>query len=758
LFFERIAAVDPVLLVFEDLQWADSGLLDFIDYLLEWSADYPIFILGLGRPELLSRRPAWPPTIALRALEPNAMTELLSGLIPGLPDAVSDQIQRRADGVPLYAVETVRMLLDRGLVAQEGTRYVVQGDVSDLDVPETLQALIAARLDNLDGAERALLQDAAVIGQTFTPGMLAAVSGESEARLQSLLDALVGKQVLGHVDDVRSAEHGQYVFLQGLLRNVAMSTLSRRDRKAKHLAAARHLRALWGEEPGDVAEVLASHYVAAVEADPEADDAAAIRASACETLEEAGRRAISLALGPEARRHFEHAAELAAEPAARGRLLHEAGTSAKTSGELQVALELLRRGTEVLKEAGLDREAARVDATIGSVLLEAGRSGEAAPMLARAYAALDDGTDDAAFAEVAAVYSQAAFASGDHALAIKLADAALPIAEGRRLNPVLVTALTTKANVLAEQGRPAESTALLTHAVNLAVEQELGAEAIRGYYNLAENLLSEGQYAEAEEQLSRGLTLARRRGDRQGERWLNAQQMLVDLMTGRWGEVLDTVEALRAGGDDRWAFYAAGWSGYVLAHRGEVGGMAAALGILEREAGWAAGANAARFSRAVIVRESGDPKAALPEALGASLETIDRGLSDAPLEFAEAVDCAVAAGEPAAIEELLQRVDALAPVQLLPLLDAEAARARALLAGTRGDSEEATLWFRRSIDLFRELMAPFHLARARIQFAELLGDTEDAAVLRREAAEVFGALEAGPWLERARAAGSEVAV
>jgi hypothetical protein len=186
--------------------------------------------------------------------------------------------------------------------------------------------------------------------------------------------------------------------------------------------------------------------------------------------------------------------------------------------------------------------------------------------------------------------------------------------------------------------------------------------------------------------------------------------------------------------------------------------MEGALGILERDAGWATGANIARFSRAVIVRESGDPKAALPDAVEASLETIDRGLSDTPVEFAEAVDCAVAAGEPAAIEELLQRVDALAPVQLLPLLDAEAGRARALLAEIRGDTESATMWFRRSIDLFRELMAPFHLARARVQFAELLDDHDDATVLRREAAEVFGALEAGPWLERARAAGSEVAV
>ncbi|HEY2769329.1 MAG TPA: adenylate/guanylate cyclase domain-containing protein, partial [Solirubrobacteraceae bacterium] len=176
LFFERIASDQPVALAFEDLQWADSGLLDFIDYLLEWSAEYPIFILGLGRGELLAARPEWTPTITLDPLAEDVMGQLLAGLVPGLPDELATQIRRRAEGVPLYAIETVRMLLDRGLVAQDGAQYVVSGDVTDLEIPETLQALIAARLDDLDGQERALVQDAAVIGTSFSPSTLAAIS------------------------------------------------------------------------------------------------------------------------------------------------------------------------------------------------------------------------------------------------------------------------------------------------------------------------------------------------------------------------------------------------------------------------------------------------------------------------------------------------------------------------------------------------------------------------------------------------------
>jgi len=162
---------------------------------------------------------------------------------------------------------------------------------------------------------------------------------------------------------------------------------------------ARHLEQAWGEEAGDIAEVLASHYLDAVAAEPDADDAETIRASACQTLEEAGKRAISLALGPEARRHFEHAAELAREPGLRGRLLHEAGSAATTSGELDEALELLQTAVEVLEGAGLARDAARVESAMGLVLIETGRTDDAVDLLARAYAALDDGSDDAAFAE-----------------------------------------------------------------------------------------------------------------------------------------------------------------------------------------------------------------------------------------------------------------------------------------------------------------------------------------------------------------------
>ncbi len=758
LFFERIAATEPVVLAFEDLQWADSGLLDFIDYLMEWSAEYPIFILALGRPELLLARPEWTPSIRLGPLDDSAMRELLGGLVPGLPEELAARIRARAEGMPLYAVETVRMLLDRGLVAQEGARYVVTGDVSDLEVPETLQALVAARLDNLSAPERTLLQDAAVIGQSFTPSALIAVCGRPPDEVPRLLESLVRKQVLGYVDDPRSAERGQYVFFQALLRTIALGTLARRDRKAKHLAVARHLAQ---EEAGDVAEVLASHYLAAIDADPDASDVPELRAAACQTLADAGRRALSLALGPEAHRHFEHAAELTEDPAARGRLLAEAGTAASLAGELEDALALLRWAAELLEQAGIAREAALIEGHRADVLRELGRLDEARERLAQAYAAVDDGTDPAALADLAARRAGVAFSSGNDAEALRWAEIALGIADGRRLGRVFVDALVTKAIVLAEGGRPGESTALLRHAVQTAVEQDLPAEAVRAYFNLADTLMGEARFGEAEELLDQGLAIARRRGDRQGERMLLSQGILALWARGRWDQAIANAAALRAGGVDVSSAQGLFCTRPILAARGEIEQLRAGLDSASEAGAWAQLKPLALIARAVLLREDGRLAEAADAARSGTLDVIDSATAEGPMLFAEAVDCVLAADRVEDVRELLAGVDALQPAQLLPMLDAEAARARALLAAREQNADAAERWFERSIDLFREMETPFALARAQLQYAEWLSVTSARSPaidqLGDEAARRFEALDAKPWLDRARALSSAVA-
>ena len=183
IFFERVAERGTTVLLFEDLQWADPGLLDFIEHLLEWARNVPLLVVTLARPELVDRRPDWGADVrnltrlALEPLSDAAMRELLTGFVPGLPDPAVAAILQRADGIPLYAVETVRALVADGrLVAADGA-YRPARELGPLAIPETLRSLIASRLDALEPADRALVADASVLGQAFGIGGLSALCG-----------------------------------------------------------------------------------------------------------------------------------------------------------------------------------------------------------------------------------------------------------------------------------------------------------------------------------------------------------------------------------------------------------------------------------------------------------------------------------------------------------------------------------------------------------------------------------------------------
>ena len=298
LFFERLAQVNPTVLAFEDMHWADASLLDFVEYLLEWSRDFPLYVITLARPELHERRPGWGAgqrnftSLYLDPLSESAMQELLEGLVPGLPERLRRQIlEARRRRAAVRGGNRAHAARSR-FATQEGATYRPTEEIATLEVPETLHALIAARLDGLSTPERRLLQDGAVIGKTFSVRAIAALVGLPDNELEALLTSLVRKEVLGVQSDPRSPERGQYGFLQDLVRHVAYETLSKRERKTRHLDAAAHIEESFVHD--EVAEVLASHYVAAYEAAPDADDAPAIRAKAEEMLSRAGERASSL--------------------------------------------------------------------------------------------------------------------------------------------------------------------------------------------------------------------------------------------------------------------------------------------------------------------------------------------------------------------------------------------------------------------------------------------------------------------------------
>jgi predicted ATPase len=285
--------------------------------------------------------------------------------VPGLPDDLRAQILERAEGVPLYAVETVRMLLDRGLLARDGEVYRPTGPIEALDVPETLHALIAARIDGLSSEERSLLQDAAVLGKSFTKPGLAALGSLEDTTLDRVLTSLVRKEVLSVQADPRSPERGQYAFVQDLLKRIAYDTLSRPERKARHLAAAAHLERTAAAVEGELVEVIAAHYLDAYEAAPDADDAPALRAKAGEHLALAGERAASLAASEEAQRYFAKAAALAEDDLVRASLFERAGMAAFGGARWATTAELLDQAITLYNTAGATHQTARVTASLG---------------------------------------------------------------------------------------------------------------------------------------------------------------------------------------------------------------------------------------------------------------------------------------------------------------------------------------------------------------------------------------------------------
>jgi predicted ATPase len=274
LFFERLAAAGPVIILVEDAQHADTGLLDFLDHLIDWAQGLPIYVLVFARTDLDQVRPGFGngrnrTRLTLDPLDPASMDSLVDALVPGMPPAARAAVTARAQGLPLFAVETIRALIDRDIVQPSEGTYRLIGDIGELEVPDSLHGLLAARLDALDPAVRGLAADAAVLGTSFPAEALIAVSGQDETAVRAGLAGLPRREVLTVSADPLSPERGSYQFAQDMLRQVAYDTLSRRDRKARHLAAATHLKAAFPGDGDEVADVIARHYLDALNAIPE---------------------------------------------------------------------------------------------------------------------------------------------------------------------------------------------------------------------------------------------------------------------------------------------------------------------------------------------------------------------------------------------------------------------------------------------------------------------------------------------------------
>ena len=740
------------MLAFEDMQWADESLLDFVESLVDWSRNHPILVVTLARPELLERRPTWGAgqrsftSLYLEPLSQPAMEELLGGLVPGLPAEVRDRILARAEGIPLYAVETVRMLLDRGLLVQDGAAYSPTGQIEALEVPETLHALIAARLDGLSAEERRLLQDAAVLGKTFTKDALGALAG-SDVEVEPLLAALVRKEVLGVQADPRSPEYGQYGFLQDLVRHVAYETLSKRERRARHLAAAEHLRTAFAEDEDEVVEVIASHYLAAHEAAPDADDAAEIRARAQAMLVRAGERAESLAAAAEARRYFELAAKLSDDLRERAQLLDRSAQMAARTADPDSARLLFEQSIALYDDSGDTHAAARVHVRLGRLDARTGRRDEAMVRLENAFAVISRDEPDEDLAMLAAALSLGYWYSGDLERASERAELALDVAEAHAYPAGLALALRAKAAIVGSRGHYQEALGLHERTLRLALEHELLEDAGVCYFILSDACFHRDEYARALEYLDDALAMTQKLGSRPHEWAVLAERTHPLTMLGRWEEAMEAIEdfdeeQIGAGGI-LLSLLQSGVDIYVQrGHLDEARRIHAMFSSLEGTTD-VQDLSGYLGARAQLRRAEGR----LVEALADAEKTVEVsrtlgvGSQSSKQGIVEAVEAALALDETSKVESLLTLIESIPQGSRPPFLAAQAIRFRARMEGDASGYVVAGT-------IFRELGLPFWLAVTLLEHAELTGDEESLA----EAREIFEALQATPWLERAEAA------
>ncbi|WP_125035445.1 adenylate/guanylate cyclase domain-containing protein [Nocardioides sp. LS1] len=378
-FLHRVSEDEiPVALVIDDAQHADDGLLMFLEYLLRVGT-FPCFVVLFTRPGLLEANPSLATNrrvtvLHLETLSERDMAALLDGLVVGLPDGVRTSLVERAEGIPLFAVETVRSLIDRDLVVPRGGQYVLAEpdalDLGAIGAPASLQALISARLDTLPPEQRRVLDQASVVGSAFTHEAIASLCPEV-VDLEAVLEALVRVQLLRRETNRFSNELGQFQFVQSAVRQIAYGTLSRRDRKASHLAVVALMEAE-GDDSGEVASIVAQHYLEALDAVPDDPDRPALAAAAVTHLRRAAARAAALGSPAEAAGHLGTALDRCDDPPLRARIEAELAEQLLRSGAYAAAIGHAERARDALDELGEVGPAARAVATLATALSNSG--------------------------------------------------------------------------------------------------------------------------------------------------------------------------------------------------------------------------------------------------------------------------------------------------------------------------------------------------------------------------------------------------
>ncbi|MEO7980578.1 MAG: adenylate/guanylate cyclase domain-containing protein [Sporichthyaceae bacterium] len=764
LFFERLAQHAPAVLLIEDLQHADAGLLDFCEHLLDWARDVPIFLLTLARPELEARRVAWgagrrnSTVLGLEPLATAAMADLLEGLVPAMPEPAKAAVAQRAEGIPLYAVETVRMLVDRDVVQPIDGVYRLLGDVGDLAVPATLQSLLAARLDALEPEVRRIVDDAAVLGGSFPREALVAVSGRPDEDVDRVLGELVRREVLSVRADPLSPQRGQYAFVQTMLRQVAYDTLSRRERKGRHLAVARHLTETFPEAGDEISEVIAAHLHDAMQAVPDDVDVPQLRDRTVDMLTRAGERATRTGAPGSAERSYATAAELL-EATGQGddelaaAALRERAGQASEGTDVEAAGEHYRRAAQTYRRHGRARDAARADTRIASALSGSGQHEEARRLLLGALVVLEPEADRdtvEALGGLAALETFSGSADADHK-----SSAALALAQSLGVDDETIGGLLLNRGIgYYFTNRPVESVAYVREALRIAEAAKDSAQVGRVQLNLSE-VLSTIDPPAAAEAARIAAAQCRRVGASLRLGFASANLILALLSTGGWDEAEQVyhqgVDEDGLGGDCPLTSTVI----ILYALRGDVAALDAVVPSLDQWAGTEDPQQRGGLALASAAAATchGDFATALAAARDALTQAATIGLRNDSTRWGWplAADAAVSLGDVDGARDLCAWLDSYPPGHVPDVLRAERLRIGARLLACLGDPS-ATEAFEAATRALRELGSPYHVAVGLLDQSEhlvSLGDAQTARQLAQEGAAIASRLRAAPLLERA---------
>lgn len=746
--------VEPVVLVIDDAQHADDGLVAFLEHLLA-VASFPVFVLLMARPELLEEHPALATNrrvtvLHLEVLAGDDMAALLDGLVVGLPESVRSTLVDRAEGVPLFAVETVRSLIDRDLVVPRGGQYVLSdADALDLDAiaaPASLQALIAARLDALPAVERQVLDRASVIGNSFTREEIGGLCPDVED-LDAALAGLVRLQLLRQESDRFSAELGQYQFVQSAVRQVAYGTLSRHDRKSGHLAVIRSLEAR-EDAAGEVASIVAQHYLEALDAVSDAPDTDQLAASAVDHLRRAAARAGALGSPSEAAGHLETAFARCSDPVLAATIEIDLAEQLQYAGQHDAAIDHAVRARDTFDELGDDLMAGRAAAVQASSMAYGRADFEEAYRIASEWFEKLRHSDEAAKValRLSRVRVSALLRTGadlrdtaeEHArYADRIGD------ESEVADSYISLALHYMVRGPHRLGR-----VLLESAASIARQARDSRLLARALTNLNADW-TQDDAARAAELGREALAVATGLGDQSWIGSASANALLAMLVSGEWDEALALLRSVDLDQPNQ-----------------PFGELVECHIACARGQGWQARRrledplhqedkvvqSVVKLVHARVALESGDREATALAVSATRLVYAASGLfDDFTTVFRLATDIACEAGDRAALDEILGIAGADVGNKHPTGLRAQESRMRGLIAIEDGEeSSVVESHFRAAIDAARLWRSPVVLSRAQADLGVWLArqGREEAGELIAEARETFARLGAVRWLEQ----------